>query len=197
MIDHMKPGGGILVLLAVLVGLAACGARPELPPVSLPAAARPITPSAPTPDESSCATGLRFVTGYTDAAMGLRVMSVEAVNCGTQPVELNGYPQVKLLDEHWRPLNVEIVDGSGGIARVDGFDDAPQPIVVPPGESARSAFLWRNTHTSIDPPQVGSHVDIAAAPGGAFQSLLPASSAKDTTIDLGSTGRMGVRAWHR
>lgn len=92
------------------------------------------------------ATGLRFTTGYTDAATGLRVMSVE------------------------------IIDGSGGIATVEGFDDA---------------------HTSADPPQVGSHVDIAAAPGGAFQSLLPVSPERDINIDLGSTGRLGVRAWHR
>src|SRR5687768_12280452 len=122
MINHMKPGGRILVLLVALVGLAACGARPDAPPLPEPAAARPISLSTPASDEPSCATGLRFVTGYTDAAMGLRLMSIEMVNCGTQPVELNGYPQVKLLDERWQKLDVEIINGSGGISRVDGFD---------------------------------------------------------------------------
>jgi hypothetical protein len=139
----------------------------------------------------------RFTAGFTEAAAGLRVMAVEMVNCGTRPVELNGYPQVKLLDEQWQPLAVEIVDGSGGIAAVDGFDDVPQPISLQPGERAKSAFLWRNTHTSIDPPQVGSHVDIAATQGGTWQSLLPAPPAAGHHIDLGSTGRLGVRAWHR
>lgn len=129
--------------------------------------------------------------------MGLRVMSVEAVNCGTQPVQLNGYPHVRLLDEQWQPLDVEIISGSGGIAQVEGFDDPPQPITVQPGERAKSAFLWRNTHTSMDPPQVGSHVDIAAAPGGAWQTLIPVSPDARINIDLGSTGRIGVRAWRR
>ncbi|MCP2199411.1 Protein of unknown function (DUF4232) [Lentzea flava] len=185
------------MVLAALAGLAGCGARPDVRPLPEPAGAQPVSLATPTSGEPSCATGLRFISGYTDAAMGLRVMSVEVVNCGTQPVELNGYPQVKLLDEHWQPLAVEIINGSGGIAVVGGFDDAPQPIVVQPGESAKSAFMWRNTYTSDEPPQVGSHVDIAAAPGGAVQSLLPVSPQRDIHIDLGSTGRMGVRAWYR
>jgi hypothetical protein len=197
MIGLMRTGGRILVVLAALAGLAACGTRPEVSPIPEPAGARPISLVTPAAQEPSCDTGLRFTTGFTDAAMGLRVMSVEVVNCGTQPVQLNGYPQVRLLDEQWRQLDVEIVEGSGGIASVGGFDDAPQPITVQPGERARSAFMWRNTHTSVDPPQVGSHVDIAAAPGGTWQSLLPVSPEKGIFIDLGSTGRMGVRAWHR
>lgn len=185
------------MVLAALAVLAGCGSRLDLRPLPDPAVAQPISLATPTSGEPSCATGVRFTAGYTDAAMGLRVMSVEMLNCGTQPVELNGYPQVKLLDEHWQPLAVEIIDGSGGIAVVEGFDDAPQRIVVQPGETAKSAFMWRNTYTSVDPPQVGSHVDIAAAPGGTVQSLSPASPQKDIHIDLGSTGRMGVKAWHR
>lgn len=183
------------MLVAVLAGLTACSS-PELSWLPAPTVAQPVSLLAPTSTAPSCDTGLRFTSGFTNAAMGLRVMSVEVVNCGTQPVVLNGYPQVKLLDEQWRQLAVEITNGSGGIASVDGFDDAPQPITVQPGERARSAFLWRNTNTSIDPPQVGSHADIAAAPGGTWQSLLSASPEEDISIDLGSTGRLGVRAWH-
>jgi hypothetical protein len=197
MIGRMRPGGGILVLLAVLTGLVACGSRPEASSIPEPAVARPISVTTPETEPQSCDTGLRFTMGSTDAAMGLRVMSVEVVNCGTQPVVLNGYPQVKLLDEQWQQLDAEIVNGSGGIASVEGFDDAPQPITVPPGERASSAFLWRNTNTSIDPPQVGAHVDITATPGGPWQSLLPVSPERGILIDLGSTGRMGVQAWHR
>jgi hypothetical protein len=193
----MRTGGRILVLLAALVGLVACGTRPEALPVPDPVRARPLSLTTPTSDEPSCDTGLQFSAGYTDVAMGLRVMSVEVVNCGTRPVELNGYPQVKLLDEKWQQLDTEIVHGSGGIASVEGFDDPPQPVTVRPGERAQTAFMWRNTHMSMDPPQVGSHVDIAAAPGGTWQSLLPASQERGILIDLGSTGRLGVRAWHR
>lgn len=198
MIGPMRSGGRILVLLAALVGLASCGTHAAIRQVPLP---DPVVPQqvslvTPTP-EPSCDTGLRFTTNSTDAAMGLRVMSVEVFNCGTQPVRLDGYPQVRLLDERWQPLDVEILAGSGGISRVDGFDDPPQPITVQPGERARSAFMWRNTHASMDPPLVGSHVDIAAAPGGTWQTLIAVSPESRINIDLGSTGRLGVRAWYR
>ncbi|KOV79970.1 DUF4232 domain-containing protein [Nocardia sp. NRRL S-836] len=191
----MRPGGGLLVVVALLATLTSCGRHaairqdPVLPP--------PVARSAPTQPEPACADGLRFTTEGGDAASGLRVMSVEVVNCGTEPVQLNGHPQVRLLDERWQPLDVSVLPGSGGIAQVGGFDDPPQPITVRPGERARSAFLWRNTHTTTGPPQVGSHVDIAAAPGGAWQSLVPVSPARDINIDLGNTGRVGVRAWYR
>ncbi|SEQ47957.1 Protein of unknown function [Lentzea xinjiangensis] len=185
------------MLLAALVGSVACGTRPEVAALPEPPDARSVSLITPESREPSCDAGLLFTTGFTEAASGLRVMDVEVVNCGTEPVHLNGYPQVRLFDEQWRQLAVEIVEGSGGIASVEGFDDAPQPVAVRPGERAKSAFLWRNTHTSVDPPQVGSHADIAAGPGGAWQSLRPVSPERGVLIDLGSTGRMGVRAWHR
>lgn len=185
------------MLLAVLAGLSGCGARPEAPPVPKPEAARPIALVTPAAGEPSCDTGLQIRSGFTDAAMGLRIMAIELVNCGAQPVELNGYPQVKLLDERWQQLDVQILQGSGGISSVGGFDTPPQPIVVQPGEQAKSAIMWKNTNTSVEPPQIGSHADIAAAPGGTFQSLLTTPADKDLFIDLGSTGRIGLRAWYR
>jgi len=185
------------VLTAALVSLVACGTRPEAPSLPEPTVARPLSLITPPSGDPACDTGLRFTTGATEAASGLRVMAVEVVNCGTEPVRLNGYPQIKLLDEQWRQLDVEVVQGSGGIASVEGFDDAPHPVVVQPGERANTAFLWRNTHTSVDPPQVGSHVDIAAAPGGTWQTLIPVSPERGILLDLGSTGRIGVRAWSR
>jgi hypothetical protein len=124
-------------------------------------------------------------------------MSVEVANCGAEPLQLNGYPQVKLFDEQRAPLDVAILEGSGGIASLEGFDDAPQPITVQPGESAKSAFVWRNTHASADPPQIGKHVDMAAAPGGTWQALVATAPEGRILVDLGSTGRLGVRAWYR
>ncbi|SER07434.1 DUF4232 domain-containing protein [Lentzea albida] len=173
----MRSGGRILVVVAVLAALAgATGAQAS---------------------EEPCDTGARFTTNGTSAAMGLRVMSVEVTNCGSEPLQLNGYPQVEVLDAGRVPLDVAVLEGSGGIAYLDGFDDAPQPITVQPGESAKSAFVWRNTHTSVEPPLVGKHVDIAAAPGGVRQPLVATSPQSSVLIDLGSTGRMGVRAWYR
>jgi hypothetical protein len=185
------------VLVAVLMSLAACGSRPEASPVGEPEVARPISLITPTVAEPSCESGLRFAMVSGDSAMGLRVRDVEVVNCGAQPIQLNGYPQVKLLDEQWQQLDVQILDGSGGISRVEGFDDAPQPITLQPGERAKSGFIWKNTNTSIDPPLIGRHVDIAVAQGGTWQPLVPMPPGDDFYIDLGSTGRMGVRAWYR
>ncbi|WP_394616564.1 DUF4232 domain-containing protein [Lentzea sp. JNUCC 0626] len=144
-----------------------------------------------------CDSGLRFTTSGTGAAMGLRLMAVEVTNCGTESLQLNGYPQVKVLDAGREQLDIAILDGSGGIATIDGFDTPPQPITVPPGESAKSAFVWRNTHASEGPPLVGKHVDIATAPGDAWQPLVATSPESTVLIDLGTTGRLGVQAWHR
>src|SRR5688572_17128152 len=80
-IGHMRSGGRILVVIAALVGLAVSGT------------------GAHAAEDPSCDTGLRFTTNVTSAAMGLRVMSVEVANCGVEPLQLNGYPQVKLFDE--------------------------------------------------------------------------------------------------
>ena len=167
------------MVIAVLIGLVACGTGAQATEVP------------------ACETGLRFTTNNTSAAMGLRLMSVEVTNCGSEPLELNGYPQVKLFDAQHEQLDVAILDGSGGIAALEGFDDAPQPITVPPGESAKSAFVWRNTHASVDPPQVGKFVDMAAAPGGTWQPLVATTPEGRILVDLGSTGRLGVRAWYR
>ncbi|WP_176946969.1 DUF4232 domain-containing protein [Lentzea fradiae] len=193
----MRTGGRILALSAALVVLTACGARSAVPPVQEPPPVQQRTLAAPSASAESCGTGLKFTAGEVEAASGLRVMPVELLNCGTQPVELNGYPQVKLHDDQWRPLAVDIVPGSGGIAVLAGFDDPPQSVTVQPGERARTAFLWRNTHTSVEPPLVGGHADIALTPDGAWQALVPESGGNDLLIDLGSTGRMGVRAWRR
>jgi hypothetical protein len=197
----MRPGGRILVLAAALASLAGCEFGATEVPDWEPEVARPISqttpPSAPPSSSSSCDTGLRFTEVSGDSAMGLRVRGIEVVNCGTQPLELNGYPQVKLLDEEWQQLDAQILDGAGGIAVVEGFDNPPQPITLQPGERAKSAFVWRNTNTSIDPPLVGRHIDIAAVPGGTWQSLVPMPPGDDFHVDLGSTGRLGVRAWYR
>ncbi len=188
------------MLVAALLSLAGCGSSADALPDWEPQVARsisPTTPTTPSSAEPSCDTGLRFTEISGDSAMGLRVRVIEVVNCGTKPLELNGYPQVKLLDEERRQLDAQILDGSGGIALVEGFDAPPQPITLQPGERATSAFMWKNTNTSIDPPLVGRHIDIAAVPGGTWQPLVPMPPGDDFHVDLGSTGRLGVRAWHR
>ncbi|MET9230562.1 DUF4232 domain-containing protein [Lentzea sp. NPDC003310] len=173
----MRSGGRILALTAALALLTGTTvAQAEVP---------------------SCDSGVRFSATGTGAAMGLRLMAIEVTNCGTEPLQLNGYPRVKLLDADRQQLDVAILEGSGGIAAIEGFDDPPQPITVAPGDSAKSAFLWRNTHASVDPPQLARHADVAAVPDGAWEPLVASPQEGSIYIDLGSTGRLGVRAWYR
>ncbi|HEX7307882.1 DUF4232 domain-containing protein [Lentzea sp.] len=148
-------------------------------------------------EDPGCAAGVRFTSNYTEAASGLRVMSVEVANCGAEPVHLNGYPQVSLFDVERRPLDVAILEGTGGITFLPGFNDPPQPITVQPGETAGSEFVWRNTNTSLEPPQVAEHVELATEPGAVRQPLVAVPPQQRIYINLGSTGRMGVRAWYR
>ncbi|MFD9701769.1 DUF4232 domain-containing protein [Lentzea sp. NPDC059081] len=176
----MRHGGKVLAATAVLAGLVASG------------------PAVQASEDPGCAAGVRFTTNSTEAASGLRVMAVEVANCGTEALELNGYPQVSLFDGEGQPLDVAILDGSGGITSLPGFDDPPQPITVLPGETASSAFVWRNTRISPwEPPQLARHVELATAPGAVRQPLVALPPHDSIHIDLGDTGRMGVRAWYR
>ncbi|WP_090015029.1 DUF4232 domain-containing protein [Lentzea albidocapillata] len=170
--------GKVLAATAVLVGLVASG------------------PAVQASEDPGCAAGVRFTSNSTEAASGLRVMSVEVANCGAEALQLNAYPQVSLFDVDRRRLDVVAILEGTGITILDGFNDPPQPITVQPGETAGSAFVWRNTNTSLEPSQVAKHVELATAPGAVQQPLIAVSPQRSIHIDLGSTGRMGVRAWY-
>ncbi len=128
--------------------------------------------------------GVRIEPGVDDAAMGLRVATVRMINCGTGVYRVNGYPAVKVVGGE-----TTVRHGSAGIAVVDGFDAPPAPVVLQPGEIATTGLMWRNTVTDVNtPPTVGSGVDVAPLPGKGWQRVT-------MTIDLGTTGELGVRAW--
>ncbi|WP_092928286.1 DUF4232 domain-containing protein [Actinopolyspora alba] len=148
---------------------------------------------------------MRLTTDLVEVAMGLRLMHVELTNCGDRPYTLNGYPRVRVLDEQRRTLDVRVERGSADIAIVDGFDTPPEAITVRPGERAEAQLMWRNTHASMNAPQVGEYLRIAPARGRPWQPVIPVgrernSSGQDSdqiTVNLGSTGELGVRAWFR
>jgi hypothetical protein len=165
--------------------VSACWAVPPLPPpTSFPSADR-------------CPTGAEYAVVGTEAAMGLRVMTLELTNCGTEALELNGYPSVTVLDADRQPVTIAVGPGSFGISRVDAFDVEPRPVVVPPGGSAVTGLLWRNTYDDTSaPPVVGEHLELAVATGQPTQVFTPIGQSGDpVTIDLGSTGRLGLRPW--
>lgn len=175
--------------LVVALPLAACtaGADP-----TTPAPVPTVTPTATPAGPATCPeSGVLIRSTGSDAAMGLRALGLELVNCGTEPYELNGYPALVVRDEQRQPITLTVVDGAKGIT--SGFDAPPRPLTLRPGDRATAAVLWRNTFTdSTGAPTNGAYLDVAPADGRPAQAVDP-----DGPIDLGNTGRIGVSAWKR
>lgn len=137
------------------------------------------------------ASGLRVTADFTNPAMGLRVMGLRLVNCGDAPRRIEGCPGVTLLDEDAEALDVEVVNGSGGIAFVEGFDDPPVLFDLEPGEQASAGLMWRNTVTHVDDFRYPApYLTVSPMPGEDAQLVIP-----DGGIDTGSTGIAGVSSW--
>ena len=173
--------------LAGVALLAACTATPApVDPLGPPDAE--VTPS---PSVACTPEGIRITELGVSAAMGLRAMGLDLVNCGTQPYELRGYPAVRLRDADGDPIKVRIIPGATGIT--SGFDAPPTGLVLRPGERAGAALLWRNTFTdpTVEATE-GAQLDVAPVAGRPAYAV-----AMDGTIDLGNTGRLGVSAWKR
>ncbi|MFE3182413.1 DUF4232 domain-containing protein [Streptomyces violascens] len=149
-------------------------------------------PAAEAPPASGeCpASGLRLTTDDGDAAMGLRVVGLHLENCGKRDYSLDGYPLLELLDKDLAPVQgVRIVNGSGDISSGTGFDEPARPLVLKPGESASSGLMWRNTTESGAAVNV-PYVRVRAQQGADPVTLTP-------HLDLGTTGKLAVRAWTR
>jgi len=171
--------------------LAGCVARQEALPD--PSSTTASTWAGPTcPKE-----GVSFRVAGSDAAMGLRVLTIDMVNCGRRPYTVNGYPSVRLFDEEHEPIEVAVLRGSGSISSVPDFDNPPSEVTLRPGEKARSGLLWRNlvTDATVD-ATTASYLEAAPAEGRPWQQV-PNEDANPVHIDLGNTGQLGVQAWHK
>lgn len=172
-------------------GVTRAGAGRTTPPPS-PAASASASAFAPPSATGGCPpSGVLVQAGDADAAMGLRAMGVHLVNCGSVPVTLNGYPGVRLLDRAGAALPVTVVQGTSGVASIEGFDTPPAPVTAAPGERLEVGLVWRNTvtDTTVDPVN-GVFLEIVPAPGQPPQVVRP-----DGPVDVGTTGRLGVTAW--
>ncbi|AZP18227.1 DUF4232 domain-containing protein [Streptomyces aquilus] len=151
--------------------------------------------SVPTAEASSAsgpcpASGVHLYADEGDAAMGLRVVGLHLVNCGTDPYELNGYPQLELLDEdHEKADGVRILHGTDAISTGAGGGGSPRPVVLKPGEAARTTLAWRNTTLAGDAVNA-PYVRVRPKPGAAPVTVVP-------ELDLGTTGQLGVGPWER
>ncbi|MER7331000.1 MULTISPECIES: DUF4232 domain-containing protein [unclassified Micromonospora] len=190
------PARALGVAMAGLVLLGACSPATE-PPSADPAPSRMPGAGAPTPGSGGAPaakcpeSGVRISSPGSDAAMGLRALGLELVNCGTEPYPLNGYPALRLHDGDGNPIPVRVVNGAKEIT--PGFDAPPRPLTLRPGERAGAAVLWRNLVT--DPTVVatnGERLEVAPAAGRPAQVV-----DLDGPIDLGNTGRIGVSAWKK
>ncbi|MGK5743117.1 DUF4232 domain-containing protein [Micromonospora sp. URMC 103] len=177
--------------LVAALPLAACTSTGE--PARSPVERQPGPAATPTePAAARCPEpGVLIRSTGSDAAMGLRALGLELVNCGTGPYALNGYPALAVADEQHQPIRLRVVNGAKEIT--SGFDAAPRPFTLLPGERATAVVLWRNTFTdTTGAPANGAYLDVAPAAGRPAQAVDP-----DGPIDLGNTGRIGVSAWKR
>nr|WP_241835229.1 DUF4232 domain-containing protein [Pseudofrankia asymbiotica] len=181
-------GPGAIVRGTVRLGVLAPGASPVTRVKVAEVTSVPAAEAPPAPGECP-SSGIRLTAGDVDAAMGLRAVSLDLENCGTRDYPLEGYPLLELLDDdRSRVDGVQIVHGSGGIATVPGFDEPAGPLVLKPGESARSALMWRNT-TELGPAPVNIPYVRVRAQQGADPVIVTLH------LDLGTTGRLAAQPW--
>lgn len=180
--------------IAAALLLAACtidehrnaGGDPTGPPPKPPSS----TPSASVEPVVECPeSGVRIRSTGGDAAMGLRALGLELVNCGDRPYRLNGYPTVWVLDEQRKPIILAVQNGAKDIT--SGYDQPPQPITLQKGERAVATVLWRNLVTdSTVVATDGAYLSVAPAAGQPAEEVDPHGP-----VDVGNTGRIGVSAW--
>ncbi|WP_410822405.1 DUF4232 domain-containing protein [Micromonospora sp. 050-3] len=153
---------------------------------------RPRTAPASTEPLADCpATGVRIQSTGGDAAMGLRALGLELVNCGEHPYQLDGYPVLHVFDEAREPIMLRVVNGAKEIT--SGFDQPPRQVILAAGERATAVVLWRNLVTdSTVVATNGEFLTVAPAAGQPAEEVDP-----DGPIDLGNTGRIGVSAWKK
>lgn len=184
-----------LAVAALLVGCAPPGTSPASDSPAIrpePAVSRSGDASPPVTAATCGPDGVRFEVGEGNAAMGLRVLGIALVNCGSRTYRLNGYPAVQALDDDRVALKVRVVHG---VTEVIGstlpWDGPPEPVVLRPGQRASTAVAWRNTYDDVrQPPVTVRFLDIAPLPGRPSHVVHP-----DGGLDLGDTGRIGVSAW--
>ncbi|WP_371570067.1 DUF4232 domain-containing protein [Streptomyces canus] len=149
-------------------------------------------PQAEAPSTSGTCpkSGLRLYADQGDAAMGLRVVGLHLVNCGTGPLQLNGYPKLTIQDEdHHTVDGVQILQGTDQISTGLGGGGKPQPVVLRPGEAALAELAWRNT-TQAGEPVNAPYVRVWATPTADPVMVAP-------ELDLGTTGKLGVGPWRK
>ncbi|PRY51051.1 uncharacterized protein DUF4232 [Geodermatophilus tzadiensis] len=186
---------GLAVLAIALVALVAVRApagaeatRLAVPPVPVPPAFPTASGPAPAPSPSPVAPvcsplGLSVTAGEVDAALGHRAVVLTVTNCGSEPREVTGYPDVAVLDASGAPVPFTVAHDSSYTVR----DPGPVPPVLQPGRQAVTGVSWSATVTAGGPTE-GQALRVVPVPGDVAQ-VLP------VWVDAGTTGEIAVAAW--
>lgn len=147
-------------------------------PVPAPGAS-PAAPGGPPPCPPS---GLVVTQGVQDGALGRRFTTLLLTNCGSTSHEVNGYPEVTLLDAEQQPLDVAVIQGTDFVEA-----SGPQPLGLAPGDSVLAGMTWRNL-VEGGTPVTSTFIAVAAVPGDAPQVMAMA-------VDPGTSGEVEITAW--
>ena len=157
---------------------------------SPPYADGPETPATPysTVTAKACPPGgLTFTVGFADAAMGLRWIGLTVENCGSVTRTVRGYPDLTVVDEFQRPLDVTVKHGEVGS---DGNPlPRPRSFRLKPGKTLLSALSWRSTVT------VTEENDRTVKAGGVLLTSGKLQQIFMAYLDVGSTGNVFVSPW--
>ncbi|WP_285594905.1 DUF4232 domain-containing protein [Kineosporia sp. NBRC 101731] len=132
--------------------------------------------------------GLTYAVGFTDAAMGLRVTGLTVKNCGSAVRTVKGYPDLTVVDEFQRPLDVTVEHGEAAATGMSS--PRPSTFRLEPGQELSSALSWRSTVTL-------SEDDRSAKAGGVRLTSGKLEQMFMAYLDIGSTGDVYVSAWDR
>ena len=201
-----RPVRSVALACLLVLGMSGCGlsaeldreSNPERKPTPTPAlevptrAANPspsgiptYSPSVPVQETRGCPpSGLRFQADDGDAAMGLRAMGLDVINCGDRPYKLNGYPAVTVLDASGAPFpGVRTVEGTDKVSMAPE-DPGPRALTLDPGESAHAALYWRMHN------QDGVYLRVALKKGDDTVTVRP-----PYPLDIGPENILGTTAW--
>jgi len=155
------------------------------------------TAPAPQPTTTTSTTtatqprGPLVTLGASDAASGLRVITIHLANCGAAPLTVTGYPALRVLDEDRKPVDVKVDNGADSVALVPSLQHPPTTFTLAAGQQADAAVLWKNRVTdSTVEATTGTYFDLAPGSGQPWQTRKP-----DGPIDLGNTGKVAVSPW--
>jgi hypothetical protein len=157
--------------------------EPAVPPAEPVEPVEPVDPATDRPEEPACPeTGFHVTVTQGSAAMGIRSVGIELVNCGTEDIAINGYPVIGIPG-----VEIDVREGSDTLQ-----DPGPTPLTLAPGDTVSAGMLWRNRVESADEGDVvnATEINVGYAEGSPMETVTP-----ESPIDLGTTREIEVTAW--